>query len=172
MYHNRRNDLSFSQGWVRELQSNLLSKIHFRNLIDNCMRWLVLHANIKWLAKNYECCQKYMKMASQEPLNVWEWSVTAWQRVRVDYAEPFYRKKLFVLIDAYYKCPELIMTEWTSLQQGDQKSFVKYSPWTVQLVGDMKCHTSKWNTSSYQRPIFLTSNGLVDVQPFAWWSLK
>ncbi len=68
--------------------------------------WPKLDQDVKRLVKTYCTCQEHKKRSSCCPTASLELEYKPdkpWQRLHVDYAGPFKKKKIFVLIDAHSK---------------------------------------------------------------------
>jgi hypothetical protein len=44
----------------------------------------------------------------------WEWSLSPWERVHIDFEGPFLDRMFFVLVDAHSKWPEIIEVKTTT----------------------------------------------------------
>ena len=70
---------------------------------------------IEELAKECASCQTVKDMPASAPLHPWVWPVHPWQRLHMDFAEPFQGKMYFIIVDAHSKWPEVFeMTSTTS----------------------------------------------------------
>ena len=63
--------------------------------------------DIEALVKNCTDCQTYKNNPKKLDNHVWETPDGSWQRVHIDFAEPFMGKVFLVLVDAYTKWPEV-----------------------------------------------------------------
>ena len=53
-------------------------------------------------------------MPTIPPLHPWEWPSSPWERVHIDFAEPFLDRMFFVLVDAHSKWPEIVEMKTTT----------------------------------------------------------
>ena len=78
--------------------------------------WFGLDKDIKLLGKSCEACQAIESNLTTAPLHPWVWPDAPWSCIYVDYAGPFIGKMFFVVADAHYKWPEVIIMNSTTSQ--------------------------------------------------------
>ena len=64
--------------------------------------------------KSCEGCQEVQKTPALAPLHPWEWPVTPWERVHIDFAGPYLNYMFLVVVDAHSKWPEIFKMRSTT----------------------------------------------------------
>ncbi|XP_072135754.1 SHC SH2 domain-binding protein 1 isoform X1 [Mobula birostris] len=70
--------------------------------------WPGINKHIGDVTKNCSGCQKIQNTPPQALLHPWEWPSSPWQRVHIDFAEPFMDSIFLIAVDAHSKWPEVI----------------------------------------------------------------
>ncbi len=133
-YQRRKNETSLCQGCImwgyrvvippklrpqvlEELHSGHLGIVKMKSLARGHVWWPNIDVDIERMAKNCAGCQEHQKAPTQAPLHPWEWPSDKWQRIHVDYAGPFLGHMFLVVVDAYSKWPEVVITNSTTSTQ-------------------------------------------------------
>ena len=71
--------------------------------------WPKLDEDIEGITKNYRVCQEHQKNPGKAPLHPWE-VPTKPSRLHIDYAGPFKGNMFLIVVDAYSKWLEVLLT--------------------------------------------------------------
>ncbi|XP_021370583.1 uncharacterized protein K02A2.6-like isoform X2 [Mizuhopecten yessoensis] len=126
-YHNRRHELNLYEDvllWGNRVviptfgRASLLDALHeghpgivkMKSLARGYVWWPGIDAEIEERVKCCESCQLQASIPAMAPLHSWDWPSRPWSRVHVDYAGPFLGHMYLVVIDAYSKWVEILVT--------------------------------------------------------------
>ena len=126
-YQRRKNETSLCQGCImwgyrvvippklrpqvlEELHSGHLGIVKMKSLARGHVWWPNIDVDIERIAKSCAGCQEHQKAPTQAPLHPWEWPSDKWQRIHVDYAGPFLGHMFLLVVDAYSKWSEVVIT--------------------------------------------------------------
>lgn len=77
--------------------------------------WPKLNSELERKVKQCSVCQQYQHLPSRSPVHPWEYPSAPWERIHIDFAGPFERKMLLIIIDAYSKWLDVhVITSATS----------------------------------------------------------
>ncbi|XP_060063528.1 uncharacterized protein K02A2.6-like [Ylistrum balloti] len=124
-FYDRRNDITVQQGILlwgirviipEELQPRVLEELHsghpgivkMKALARSHVWWPWIDKDLDQLAKNCNGCQGNRNTAKEAPVHPWEFPMTPWQRIHVDFAGPFLNSMFLVVVDAHSKWPEVV----------------------------------------------------------------
>ena len=71
------------------------------------MWWPNTDKDIEQITRKCTGCVKLLSNPAQSPFHPWEWPHKPWQRIHIDYAEPFLNTMFLVVIDAHTKWAEI-----------------------------------------------------------------
>ena len=173
-YYQRRNELMVHQGCVlwgmrvvipNELQDRILEKLHdghlgvvkMKVLVRSYFWWPNISGQLEELAKACSGCQHNQKMPTKVPLHPWEWATAPWQRIHIDYADPFHNSTFLVGVDVHSKWPEVVSVSSTTSSSTieDLRNLFARCGIPEQIVGD---NGAQFVSEEFQA--FVRSNGI------------
>ena len=188
---NARNELTVHQGCIlwgmrvvipSKLQERVLDQLHdshlgivkMKALARSYVWWPNINRQLEEVAKTCSGCQQNQKMPTKVPLHPWEWAISPWQRIHIDYAGPFQDSMFLVVVDAHGKWPEVIPMKSTNSSKTIEVLRNLFARFGIpeQLVSDngpqfvseefqafVKCNGIKHITSAPYHP---ATNGLAE----------
>ena len=96
---------------VEELHAGHHGISRMKSLARSFVWWPKLDADLEDRAKRCEICQVHLKVPAPAPLHPWEWTVTPWCRLHLDYAGSFQGKMFLLIIDAHSKWLDVHVVE-------------------------------------------------------------
>lgn len=173
-YSVRRDQLSVCQGCIMwgsrvivppKLRSRVLASLHeghlavvnMKSLARSYVWWPGMDSQIEDLAKSCPGCQQTQRQPQPAPVHPWEWPVTPWQRIHIDYAGPFLDHMFLIVVDAHSKWPEIFMVKKaTATKTVDLlRMLFARTGLPLQIVSD---NGSQFTGEEFQ--CFLRSNGI------------
>ena len=126
-FHSRRSELSVQDGCLlwgsrvvippqgRALIMEELHETHpgvsrLKSLARSYVWWPGMDSDLEEKVRRCVDCQVNQKSPAKAPLHPWEWPERPWSRLHVDYAGPFLGKMFLVIVDAYSKWLEVVIT--------------------------------------------------------------
>ncbi|KAL5010737.1 hypothetical protein ScPMuIL_013042 [Solemya velum] len=85
-----------------------------KSLARSHVWWPGIDKDIEALAKGCEGCQAVKHSPPAAPIHQWEWPSRPWERIHVDFAEPFLNSMFLVVVDAHSKWPEVVKMKKTT----------------------------------------------------------
>ncbi|XP_062605742.1 uncharacterized protein K02A2.6-like [Saccostrea cucullata] len=133
-YFTRRSELTIHQNcllWgIRDvippsLRSQVLDELHqghigvvkMKTLARSHAWWPGIDRDIELLTKSCAGCQAVKHAPPAAPIHPWEWPSRPWERIHIDFAGPFLNSMFLVIVDAYFKWPEVIPMKTTTSSQ-------------------------------------------------------
>ena len=103
-------------------QQRLLMELHrdhpgcsrMKSIARSYIWWPGVDVDIEQMAKGCTSCQQTKHAPPRAPSHSWTWPAKPWQRLHLDFAGPFMGTSFFVIIDAYFKWPEVFEMTTTS----------------------------------------------------------
>jgi len=100
---------------LEELHDGHLGVVKMKALARSYVWWPNISGQLEELAKARSECQHNQKMPTKTPLHPWEWVITPWQHIHIDYAGPFQNSMFLVVVDAHSKWLEVVPVSSTTL---------------------------------------------------------
>ena len=146
---------------IEELHAEHLGASKMKELARNYFWWPGLDGELETLVQRCSLCLENRSSPKKSPLHPWEWPVTPWHRVHIDYAGPINSMYYLIIVDAHSKWVEIFPT--SSITSTCTISLLRscFARWglPVVLVSDNgTCFTS----SEFQE--FVQKNGIRHVR--------
>ena len=126
-FHSRRSELSVQDGcllWGSRVvippqgRALIMEEFHethpgvsrLKSLARSYVWWPGMDSDLEEKVRRCAECQQNQKSPAKAPLHPWEWPERPWSRLHVDYAGPFLGKMFLVIVDAYSKWLEVVIT--------------------------------------------------------------
>ncbi|XP_056144392.1 uncharacterized protein K02A2.6-like [Lampris incognitus] len=131
LFLTRQNDLTIQQGCLvwgtrvvlpPKLRPRVLNELHtahpgvvrMKSLARSYVWWPGIDSQIELQAKSCHSCQRIQREPSLAPLHPWMWPSSPWERIHVDFADPFEGHMYLVVVDAHSKWPEVQIMDSTT----------------------------------------------------------
>ena len=88
---------------LKQLHHGHIGITRMKALARSCFWWPKLDADIETVVKRCVTCQEHRNLPAPAPLHPWEWPSKPWQRLHINYAEPFMGHMFLILMDAHSK---------------------------------------------------------------------
>ena len=152
-----------------KLQKLVLQELHQTHLGMVCMKmvarsyvwWTKLDKDIEQLVKYCKHCQAVQNVPPVAPLHSWLWPAEPWKKIHIDFASPFYGRTFLVIVDSYYKWPEIIQMRSTTTAATVLQLCKLFSAYGLpeQLVSD---NGPQFSSTEFAQ--FLTKNGVKHIK--------
>lgn len=109
-----------------------------KGLAKSYFWWPGIDGHIEETSTTCPSCQAVRCMPSPAPLHPWTWPATPWQRIHVDFADPFEERMFLVAIDAHSKWPEVLIMRSTTAGK------------TIEQLGEIFSHFQLVSTNGPQ----------------------
>ena len=96
---------------LEELHSAHAGIVKMKSLARSYVWWPGIDADIERMAR--ECC-KNRNNPHKIDVHPWDYALTPWQRLHIDYAGPFHESYFLILVDSYLKWLEVVPTSSTT----------------------------------------------------------
>lgn len=130
-YFTKRNELSIEEGCLyrgirvivpTKLRNKILQELHkghqgmvrMKALARSHVWWPTIDTQLEESVKSCSSCQESRNAPAKAPLHPWEWPMSPWQRIHIDFAGPIDGRMLLVIIDAHSKWPEICVMKSTT----------------------------------------------------------
>lgn len=127
-FYNRRDALSTLDGCLmfaervvvpRSLQRQVLRQLHtghpgivrMKALARSYVYWPGLDSDVETIVKQCSNCAESARLPVKTTLAPWPEAVRPWARIHIDYAGPFQGHYYLVIVDAFSKWPEVLITD-------------------------------------------------------------
>ncbi|XP_062514267.1 uncharacterized protein K02A2.6-like [Corticium candelabrum] len=117
--------------------------------------WPKIDADLERVVKSCGRCQEHGRMPLVAPLHPWEWPNRPRLRLHVDYASPFMRRMLLVILDVFSKWLEIhtvasatlqATTESTRASIATQNPTVSHTSSLLRITPRQTGLLNRWNT--------------------------
>ena len=100
---------------LKELHDTHMGVLRMKSLAKLHLWWPKIYQDIERLARECESCQTQSKNPPRVVLHPWQWPNRPFQRIHIDFAEPYLGQMFLIVTDAYSKWLEVTpMTGSTS----------------------------------------------------------
>ena len=99
---------------LEELHQGHLGIVKMKSLARSYIWWPGIDKDIEAIVQSCEGCQQVQKAPALAPLHPWEWPVTPWERIHIDFAGPYLNYMYLVVVDAHSKWPEIFKMKSTT----------------------------------------------------------
>ena len=149
----------------KEGRESLLSELHrehmgstkMKQLARSYFSWPGLDSDIERLLSQRSVCLAHRSSPKRAPLPPWDWPDKPWLRLHADYTGPVMGMYFLVMIDAYTKWIEIILTKGTSsaVTISVMRHVFSHFGFPMTLVTD-----NGSNFCSREYELFLSNNGV------------
>ena len=99
---------------LEELHQGHLGIVKMKSLARSYIWWPGIDKDAEEEVQSCEGCQQVQKAPALAPLHPWEWSVTPWERIHIDFAGPYLNYMYLVVVYAHSKWPEIFQMKNTT----------------------------------------------------------
>lgn len=102
---------------LNELHDGHIGVVRMKNLARSFAYWPKIDSDIESMVRNCPACMAVSKAPNHLSAHFWEYPISPWHRIHMDFAGPFFERNFLVVVDAYSKWPEVfVMTQITVLK--------------------------------------------------------
>lgn len=95
---------------LEEIHADHQGIVRSKAIARSFVWWPGMDKDIEMFVKKCTQCAVYQNEPSKLSMHPWEYPKHPWQRLHMDYAGPFLSHSYLIVVDAYSKWPEIILT--------------------------------------------------------------
>ena len=124
--------------------------------------WPKIDADLERVVKSCGRCQEHGRMPLVAPLHPWEWPNRPRLRLHVDYASPFMRRMLLVILDVFSKWLEIHTVASATLQATTESTRASIA--TQSILDIIVSDNGSCFFISQEFELFYRSNGITHIK--------
>lgn len=116
---------------LQELHEGHIGIVKMKSIARSFVWWPKMDQDIEKFCFTCSGCQRRCNMPNSAPVHPWDWPKEPWDRLRIDFAEPFMNSMFLHIIDAHSKWVEIFpMNSTTTTNTIEKRRIFIFSTWT------------------------------------------